>query len=176
MCTGVALDGYAQKGEMSWRDAWNQSYSINVTSNHLFTYAFIPLLLKSPAPKIIFISSRVGSITNQVNGVLGEMDAPRSAGWPKAPGFNPTAYRSTKAAFNMMCREWHRTLVNDGVKVYILAMDGYATEFAGQDAAKALADGGNDPKIAGEWVRGFVEGDHEGEEGKYIALHGEIPW
>jgi NAD(P)-dependent dehydrogenase (short-subunit alcohol dehydrogenase family) len=161
---------------MTAREAWTQSYSINVTSTHLFTHALVPLLLKSSNPKIIFISSMVGSIANQANGVLGEMDQPRKAGWPKEPGFNPTSYRVSKAAFNMMCREWHRTLVNDGVKVYVLAMGGYATELAGQDPVKALENGSGDPKVAGEWVRGFVEGEHEGEEGKYMAIHGEQPW
>ena len=172
----MALDAYAQKGEMSWREAWTQAYSINVTSTHLLTHALAPLLLKSSSPRIIFISSAVGSITNQTNRVIPGMDDSPPAGWPKAPGFHPTAYRSSKAAFNMMSREWYRTLYNDGVKVYILSMGGYATELAGADPEEARKRGMGDPQIAGERVSGFVEGEHEGEEGKYMSITGEHGW
>lgn len=102
---GAAYDALAQEGDLKHRDAWTKSYSLNVTSTHFFTQSFIPLLLKSKSPSIIFIGSRVGSITSQVDKGIPLMDGNPEAGWPKTPGFNPTAYRSSKAAFNMMARE-----------------------------------------------------------------------
>jgi NAD(P)-dependent dehydrogenase (short-subunit alcohol dehydrogenase family) len=176
LTSGAAYDGLAQKGEMTPKEAWTKSYSLNVTCTHFFTEAFVPLLLKSQTPSIIFISSRVGSITSQVNKGIPSMDSPPEAGWPKKPGFNPTAYRSSKAAFNMMAREWYRTLLNDGVKCYILAMSGYATDFGGGKPEDKAAMGMPGPEVAGEWVRGFVDGKHEGEEGKFMALDGEHGW
>lgn len=173
---GAAYDALAQKGDMTHRDAWTKSYSLNVTSTHFFTQSFIPLLLKSKSPSIIFIGSRVGSITSQVDKGIPSMDGNPEAGWPKTPGFNPTAYRSSKAAFNMMAREWHRTLLRDGVKCYILAMSGYATEFGGGKAEDKVKYGMPGPEVAGEWVRGFVDGEHAGEEGKFMALDGEHGW
>jgi len=173
---GAAYDGLARQGQMTPKEAWTKSYSLNVTCTHFFTESFIPLLLQSQSPSIIFISSRVGSITSQVNQGIPMMDASPEAGWPKAPGFNPTAYRASKAAFNMMAREWHRTSLNDGVKCYILAMSGYATEFGGGKAEDKAARGMPGPEVAGEWVRGFVDGEHAGESGKFMALDGEHGW
>jgi len=173
---GAAYDFIARDGKMTMREAWNKSYSLNVTATHFLTETFVALLLKSPSPSIIFISSRVGSIQSQIDKGIPIMDSSPDKGWPKAPGYNPTAYRSSKAGFNMMAREWHRTLLNDGVKCYILAMSGYATEFGGGTAASKAERGMPGPEVAGEWVRGFVEGHHAGDEGKFMAIDGEHPW
>lgn len=158
------------------REAWNKSYSLNVTSTHFLTETFVPLLLKSSSPSIIFISSRVGSIKSQVDNGIPIMDSSPEKGWPKPPGYNPTAYRASKAGFNMMAREWYRTLANDGIKCYILAMSGYATEFGGGPASDKAERGMPGPEVAGEWVRGFVEGEHKGQEGKFMAIDGEHAW
>ena len=162
---------------MTMREAWLGSFSLNVVANHFFTEAFVPLLLKSTSPSILFIGSNVGSISLQVDKGIPSMDASPEAGWPKEVSFDfPSAYRSSKAGFNMMAREWHRTLLNDKVKCYILSMSGYATELGGADPAQKVKAGIPGPEVAGEWVREFVEGEHEGEEGKFMALEGERGW
>ncbi|KAF2792573.1 short chain dehydrogenase/reductase family protein [Melanomma pulvis-pyrius CBS 109.77] len=46
------------------RAAYNDMFSVNVTSVACMCHAFWPLLSKSPAPKVINITSGLGSITN----------------------------------------------------------------------------------------------------------------
>lgn len=162
---------------MSMADAWARVLALNVTANHLFTHAFVPLLLAAPAPRLIFIGSQVGSISGQAAHAIPPMDANPAPGWPKEPNpAFPSAYRTSKAAAHMMAREWARTLHNDGVKTFILAMAGYATSLNGTDPEEMLKGGTADPKVAGEWVREFVEGEHDAQAGKFMSLKGEMGW
>ncbi|ODM17455.1 hypothetical protein SI65_07130 [Aspergillus cristatus] len=46
------------------RAAYNELFNVNITSVALLTTAFTPLLYKSPDPKVINISSGLGSIQN----------------------------------------------------------------------------------------------------------------
>jgi NAD(P)-dependent dehydrogenase (short-subunit alcohol dehydrogenase family) len=160
---------------MSSRDAWIKSFNLNTLATQFFTASFVPLLLKSSAPRLIFISSFVSSLQLQVDAVL-PIDQSPPAGWPKSPMFEAPAYRASKTSLNMVAREWSRILKNDGVVVHIAALSRYATAFGGGDAESKKKTGAPDASVGGEFVRSFVEGERDGDQGKFVSEKGVIPW
>ena len=48
----------------NWREVFNHCYNVNATGAAILTETMLPLLHKSKLPKIIFISSALGSIAN----------------------------------------------------------------------------------------------------------------
>ncbi|KAL8827462.1 MAG: hypothetical protein Q9191_003173, partial [Dirinaria sp. TL-2023a] len=112
---GAAFDGEIAKNSMSIREAWLKAYDINVAGTQVLTTTFMPLLLRSPAPRLLFITSGGSSLS-----IAADQNQPRypvpEAGWPKPIARTFTAYRSSKTALNMLMLDWHRVLRNDGVK------------------------------------------------------------
>jgi NAD(P)-dependent dehydrogenase (short-subunit alcohol dehydrogenase family) len=108
--SGINLDVEMAKGTISPREGWNRAYNTNVTSTHIFTNALMPLLFAaSSSPiqtRILFVSSEGGSHTWHKTASEVPVNKPLAAGWPKAPNFSITAYRSSKTAVGMMYREW----------------------------------------------------------------------
>ena len=103
---------------MKKREAWNQTWDVNVTGTQLFTETFAPLLLasKTQRARLLFITSGLSSVTEHANGSSSRYTlAP--AGWPK-PDTLFLAYRSSKSGLNMIAAEWARVMRNDGVKVF----------------------------------------------------------
>ena len=101
LADGVALaaDIQVSQGSITARQAWSQSYNINVTSTHMFTTAMAPLLLKSSAPRLIFVSSAVASMELQKADAWPINHSPEK-GWPKKAMFQVPSYRSSKAGGN----------------------------------------------------------------------------
>lgn len=92
----------------SARDAVREILAVNVVGVVSVTEAFLPLLRKSAAPRIIFVSSSVGSITH--------------ASDPTSKYYAPMAneYRASKAALNMLLTQYWVKLGKDGFKVVLL--------------------------------------------------------
>jgi NAD(P)-dependent dehydrogenase (short-subunit alcohol dehydrogenase family) len=132
---GANFDPEIQSGKMSIREAWNASWDTNVAGTQVLTTEAIPLLLKSSDPRLIFMASGTSSISETEifsNPVSQRINGSPAAGWPKPKNINPIeAYRSSKAGLNMMMRQWHRILLNDGVKVWAVSPGFLATGLAG---------------------------------------------
>jgi NAD(P)-dependent dehydrogenase (short-subunit alcohol dehydrogenase family) len=128
---GAGFDVDMAEGKLSVREGWNKAYNINVTGTHIMTSTFVPLLLKSSAPRLMFITSGTSSLIETEkfdNPALARINASPDAGWPKAQGPMPIAsYRSSKTGMNMMVRDWVRVLRNDGVKVFNISPGFLAT-------------------------------------------------
>ena len=121
-------------GEMSLRESWNKSWDTNVTGAHVTTSMFMPLLLKSASPRLLFITSGTAPLaeTERTDAHFAFTNASPDAGWPKPLDVNlADAYRSAKTGLNMMMRQWHRTLKNDRVKVFAVSPGFLATNLAG---------------------------------------------
>ena len=160
------------------RQLWNESWDVNVTGTQILTDAFVPLLLKSSNPRLMFIASGTSSMTNHSNQTL-PLDKLSPPGWPKA-NFAETmtgfpAYRSSKTGMNMMMREWDRLLRNDGVKVWCIS-PGFLATGLGQTPEANKKMGGGDPVPAGDFVRDVVEGSRDHDAGKVISKNGVQPW
>lgn len=178
------------------REAWNKTWDVDTAGTQVMTHTFVPLLLKSPDPRLLFIASGTSSLAVAENFNLPFNKVPE-AGWPKAMAqhSNMPAYRSAKAGMNMMmkyvvnrvnyieamlterlCREWARILHADGVKVWALS-PGYLATGLGGSQEKNKAQGAQDPSVAGPFVREVLEGKRDDQAGKVIMRDGVVqPW
>ena len=66
------------------------------------THVFLPLLLKSSDPRLLFITSGTATLEGHANAALPINHSP-AKGWPKDPSGVPM-YRSSKTGLNMMMR------------------------------------------------------------------------
>ncbi|KAL4809799.1 hypothetical protein BDV18DRAFT_150318 [Aspergillus unguis] len=170
---GASFDGYINK-EMTARQAWNKSWDVNVTGAHLMTITFLPLLLKSQDPRLLFITSGLSSLQAAADPANPKNIIP-AAGLPKALPF--VGYRSAKAGLNMLMVEWAKALKNDGVKVWAVAPGLLATSLGGNtELLKKL--GAGDPSIGGVVIRKVVEGERDADAGQVVReyLSPIQPW
>lgn len=132
---GAGFDGPLRDGELSVREAWNKSWDTNVSGTQVLTTEAIPLLLRSNDPRLIFITSGTSTLTMTEkfdHPALQRINASPAPGWPKPKEINPLeSYRSSKTGLNMMMRQWHRILLNDGVKVWAISPGFLATGLNG---------------------------------------------
>ena len=149
---------------MTAREAWNKTWDVNVTGAHIMTTNFLPLLLKSQDPRLLFITSGLSSLQGSSDPKNPKNVFPQ-AGLPKPLPF--VGYRSSKAGLNMVMVEWAKALKNDGVKVWSVAPGLLATGLGGDtELLKRL--GAQDPSIGGETIRRVVEGERDGEAGNVV--------
>lgn len=116
------------------RQGFDMMWNVNVVGAHITTETFMPLLIKSPQARIIFITSGTSSIseTEIHDGHLARINTSPPAGWPKPEEANPIlGYRSSKAGLNMLMTQWHRVVKNDGIKVFAVSPGFLATNLAG---------------------------------------------
>ncbi|OCK79146.1 putative short chain dehydrogenase [Lepidopterella palustris CBS 459.81] len=175
---GAQLDQQLALGSMTMRQMWNQSWNVNTVGAQIMTSVFIPLLLQSNNPRLLFITSGTSTLNGTENRTLAVNKYPPK-GWPKnnfdGNSFSVPAYRSSKTGMNMMMREWYRMLKEDGVKVWCVSPGFLATGLGGnQEANKNM--GAGDPAEAGNFVKSVLEGYRDGDVGKVILRDGVQPW
>lgn len=149
----------------------------------MLTHLAIPLLLASPDPRLLFITSGTSSLweTEPENwGAmphLARINASPGKGWPKGKAGNPiTMYRSAKAGLNMLMREWARVLREDGVKVWAVSPGFLATGLGGMGKEQLVKMGAVEPHVGGEFVRDVVQGKHDDRVGKVIRANQTQAW
>ncbi|KAI3317356.1 NAD(P)-binding protein [Xylariaceae sp. AK1471] len=177
---GASFDYDMLEGRMSLREGFNASWNVNVTGTHILTTLAVPLLLKSSDPRLIFIASGTATLAETERTdvpALARINSSPPAGWPKATiGIQTTSYRSAKTGLNMLMREWRRTLLNDGVKVWAVSPGFLATGLAGVGAERLKQMGAQDPSIGGHFLKDVVEGKRDHDEGKVIRKDMVQPW
>ncbi|RMZ89096.1 hypothetical protein DV736_g3686, partial [Chaetothyriales sp. CBS 134916] len=177
---GANFDGDIASGKLGLRDAFNTSWDTNVSGTHVITTGAIPLLLKSSDPRLLFVTSGTSALTETElfnNPGLQRINASPAPGWPKEKTINPiTSYRSTKTGLNMLMREWHRILLNDGIKVWAISPGFLATGLAGISPDVLREMGALDPSIGGQFIKDVVEGKRDSDVGKAIRNDGLQPW
>ena len=176
--TGAQLDQQLTAGRMTEREMWNQSWNINTVGTQIMTSTFIPLLLQTSNPRLLFLTSGGSTLAGTENMALA-MNRYSPKGWPKSnfdgKSYNVPAYRSSKTGMNMMMREWHRMLHEDGVKVWCISPGFLATGLGeGHDVNKRM--GAGDPSVAGSFTRGVLEGSRDDDVGKVILRDGVQEW
>ena len=88
------------------RQMWNASWNVNTVGTQVMTSIFVPLLLKSSDPRLLFMTSGTSTLKGTENHDLPINKVP-PRGWPKMTGTaqsNIPAYRSSKCGMNMMMR------------------------------------------------------------------------
>lgn len=161
---GAQFDYQSWEGGISFREAFRKTFDVNVTGAHVTTSTFLPLLLKSDDPRLLFITSGLSSLE-----IASDPDHSRyivpPAGLPKQ--VYPSSYKAAKAGLNMIMAEWTRILKNDGVKVWSIAPGMLATSLV-QNPEHMKKMGAGDPSIGGEVIRGVVEGKRDADLGKVV--------
>lgn len=150
--------GIARAGLESPRDEWAAILSTNVISQFMVTEAFVPLLKKSAFPKLVFMSSGLGSITDTLD--------------PKFPyySFPQNPYVVSKAAFNMLAAKYSVVFKEAGFKVNIICPGHRATNLNGYQKVAGKPEGG-----AIEACRIITQG-RDGQYSTFSNEHGLLPW
>lgn len=131
----------------------------NAISAACLTEAFLPLMKKSSAPRILFMSSGWGSITRC-------LDTSQSY-----YGYDAKPYFTSKAAMNMIGAQYAVQLGKEGFKVNIVSPDFRSTnlngfhEYGGDPAGGAL-----------EACKVMLSTNKEGPNGTFTELDGSVPW
>ena len=141
---------------------------MNVAGTQVMTWTFMPLLLKSADPRLIFVAG----LANQTLASEAYFPTPpQPAGWPKKIDFETIGYRCSKTALNMLMLDWNHKLKEDGVKVWSVGPGRLATDL-GNMREKAKEMGCGHPSIGGEVIKSVVEGKRDADVGKIVVKDG----
>ncbi|KAI1077799.1 NAD(P)-binding protein [Whalleya microplaca] len=177
---GGGFDQEIISKKMTIREAFNATWDLNVSGTHVLTTLAVPLLLKSTDPRLMFITSGTSTLAETEQGhtaTLQRLNSSVPAGWPKPPAaFSITSYRSSKTGLNMVMREWHRALRNDGVKVWCVSPGFLATGLFGAGPEELKKMGAGDPAKGGDFVKDVVQGKRDQDIGKVIRTDRIQPW
>lgn len=156
------------------REAWNNAYDVNVSGANIMTHTFVPLLLKSSDPRLLFVTSGLAS-AERMSEAHYPVPPPIPAGWPKKGAVLPSAYRASKTALNMMMLSWYWVLKEDGVKVWSVSPAFLATGLGGPRASMARR-GAGPASTGGELITTVIEGGKDADVGKVVSDTGIHPF
>ena len=144
------------------RESARETMAVNVVGSISVTEAFLPLLRKSSAPRLIFVSSSVGSISQAAD--------------PNSPYFRPAGneYRASKAALNMYIVQYHNKLSSEGIKVFGADPGLVVTNLMNKENQRAR--GGVEGHVGGERIATVVKGERDADVGRVCGVYGVSPW
>lgn len=167
-CAGAAFDNDFTTGKISLRDCFSKAYDVNVSGTQVMTWTFMPLLLKSADPRLIFVSG----LSNITQASIKYFPTPsQPAGWPKQIDFETIGYRCSKTALNMLMLDWHHKLKEDGVKVWCIG-PGFLETDLGNARELVKEMGARHPSIGGTFIKSVFEGERDADVGKYVTRDG----
>ncbi|EXA29126.1 hypothetical protein FOVG_19334 [Fusarium oxysporum f. sp. pisi HDV247] len=158
--------GISGKEEVS-RENFHTVFDTNVFSTMLLTQALEHLLRKSRDPRIINVSSVLGSIT-----VRNDHSSP----YTQVTG---ETYRVSKAALNMVTgiqaykyKEWEHP-----AKVWSFCPGFVVTNLTGEDKQSKIDRGAESSETSAQGITEIVRGDRDDEVNQFLAKRGEVlPW
>ena len=127
----------------------------NAISPAVVTEAFAPILLKAAAPRVIYVSSALGSISQRCD--------PAN----QAYSSDYKAYRTSKAALNMLvaCDAWQ---YEGKMKVFAYCPGYVITDLAGQRAEKEKAGYAKSPDGSARGLLNIADGTRDDENGMFL--------
>lgn len=144
-----------------------QSLETNVIGPAMVSEAFRPLLLKSPNPYSIYVSSGVGSLTKAAD--------PAPTTYRPLP--NEEAYRSSKAALNMIAILEAKAYGPKGLKVFAICPGFVVSNLRGtSDEARSGWGEAGDPLASGQTLLNIIRGERDADVGKFVHKDGLYPW
>ncbi|EXJ57883.1 hypothetical protein A1O7_05306 [Cladophialophora yegresii CBS 114405] len=165
---GATFDLEFVAGRVSLRDCFMRAYDVNVAGTNVLTWTFMPLLLKSSDPRLIFVTG-LSNVTQASKSYF--PTPPQPAGWPKQIEFETIGYRCSKTALNMLMVDWNHKLKADGVKVWAVGPGMLETDL-GNARWLAKKMGAKPAHIGGQFIRSVVEGERDADLGKIIVKDG----
>ncbi|MDI1490844.1 MAG: hypothetical protein OHK93_002049 [Ramalina farinacea] len=138
----------------------------NVIGPALVSDAFRPLLLKSPHPYSIHVSSGAGSITRSTDGTSQMYSDPIP---------NGETYGITKAALNRLAM--HEAMSYRSIKTFAMSPGFVVSNLrCWSDEAKTGWGKAGDPMVSGETLLSIVQGKRDGERYQLVHKDGVYPW
>ena len=148
-------------------EKFQHTFATNVIGPVLVSDAFKPLLLKAEKPKSIYVTSSTGS--------LGMMVDPKSR-YRSAVLADP-AYRSSKAALNMIAMHDQVDNENTNISVYAICPGFVVSNLRGTSAEQRNPRGtAEDPKTSAELVLSILRGEREADKACMIGRTEAHPW
>lgn len=143
---------FRDKFESFNADEYLLTLNVNGVGALRVIHQFISMLRKGTDPKIINISSQLGSLTAQ------------------RPGFGSSGYNASKAVMNMITRHLSFDLADEGMIVISMHPGWVQTDMGGPNAAVTPPD-----SAAG--ILNVAEGLTADDNGKFYIYNGDIhPW
>ncbi|KAF2469717.1 NAD(P)-binding protein [Lindgomyces ingoldianus] len=157
--------GIVVKGPPS-RDSLRATFETNVYGPMLLTQAIIPLVQKSKDPRIINVSSTMGSI--------GLRTDPTWAHYKQQ--FD--VYRMSKSAMNMMSACQYFQHKDWGCKVWAYCPGFVVTDLTGrEDRQRRIDNGAESSETSAQGILEIVEGKRDGEVNQFVERYGKVaPW
>ena len=154
---GVMLHGADKSVSEEPLDVWRKTFETNFFGLIATTQAFLPLLRKSDAGRIVNLSSILGSMTHHST--------------PGSPiyGYHVPAYNVSKAAVNAFTVQLAYELKDTKIKVNAAHPGWVKTELGGEGAPMEIEDG------AKTSVELATIGE-DGPNGAYIHMGKPLPW
>lgn len=154
---GVMNDDPAKKVSGQSLATWRSTFDTNLFGVIAVTLAFLPLLKKAPAARIVNLSS-----------ILGSLSLHSTPGSP-IHGFLVPAYNVSKTALNGWTVQLAQELAGTAIKVNAAHPGHVQTDMGGVDAPMAIVDG------AKTSVQ-LALLDADGPSGGYFHLGERLPW
>jgi len=143
---------------LSTRDLFNQTFSTNIIGVACLTEACLPLLRKSELPRLVFVSSRMGSLSEATN---------------KSTMFyslDYKAYDASKAALNMLALNYARILDNDGAMVNVACPGLVKTKLTNDHPY------GSSTELGAQRIVQLATASKGGPTATFSDRDGSIPW
>jgi NAD(P)-dependent dehydrogenase (short-subunit alcohol dehydrogenase family) len=154
---GVMLDDPNKKVSELSLDIWRRTFETNLFGLIATTQAFLPLLRKSKAGRVVNLSSILGSITYHAT--------------PGSPvyDFKAAAYDVSKAAVNSYTVHLAYELKDSKIKVNAAHPGWVKTEMGGEGATMEIVDGAK-TSVALATI------GEDGPNGAYLHMGQPLPW
>lgn len=132
-------------------DAMMEMYHVNAVAPIIITQKFVELMEWAEDPKVVFITSQLGSIGRRT-------------------GSGHYSYNASKAALNMLGRLFSFDLTGMGIKSVLLHPGWVKTSMGGSDAPVSVKD-------SVEGMLRVIDGMTEEQNGAFLSWEGEqLPW
>ena len=136
-------------------DDLRECYEVNVFGAVTVTHAFLPLLDRSSSPRIVMVSSGMGSL-----GVTTDPGRLES-------GISALGYPSSKSALNMITSQYAKAL--PGYRVNAVDPGYTATDLNGHQGLQTVDEGA-------EAIVAMANVAADGPTGAFTDRHGAVPW
>ncbi len=143
------------------------SMDTNVIGPAVLSAALRSLLLKSPKPYSIYVSSGMGSMAMASD--------PTSNTYRSLS--NGEGYRASKAALNMIALQESIEMDSTALKVFAVCPGFVRSNLRGQsEEARSGWGKAGDPEVSGKIILSIIQGERDADAGKFVQKDGVYPW
>lgn len=159
---GVLLDRSSDDSELaiklSTRELFDKTFSTNLVGAACLTEACLPLLRKSTVPRVVFVSSRMGSLGEAMN---------------KSTPYYSTDYKAydcSKSALNMLALNYARILEDEGAMVNVACPGLVKTKLTNHHPW------GTSTEVGAQRIVELAVASKGGSTAQFSDRNGSIPW